>query len=152
MAINTFDAIADVNLMGFQVVKGRLFAGGQEPYMTIMTRRISFNLAVIQALNRCEYIKMMVNNDLQSVLIIPSVSTASEAFCWTKSPEKTASAVIECSQFTRKIFEEWALQPNHYYKAQGRLVRNGDKVMMLFDFRDSQPRTTVKKKPVQNDG
>ena len=130
--------IKTVTLEGYQIVKGQLFSRQLEPYMTIWQNCVSFNLPCYTALNKCEFITVYVNKDEHRIMITPSMSKDSDSVRWVKNPEAPKSDHIECTHFARQLLEDWNLDKDCRYKAKGRLVQCEKKVMLLFDFTDSE--------------
>ena len=131
--------IESISLSGFQVVKNKYFTRQNEPIMTLFQTAISFNTAAHDALNRCEYVEMLLNERNRCILIRPVSSvTNNEAIRWQRGKEKPKYTKIECTSFARPIFEKWDLEPKLHYKTVGRLVQCDKKVMLLFDFTEKE--------------
>lgn len=125
--------IGDINMDGFQVVRGRYFSRQLEPALTLWNTAISFNIAAYTALNNCESIQLLVNPDTKRILIKPSLSKDQDAINWIKDPSDPKSTKLECSMFTKKLFETWGWDETMRYRTNGKLVQFDRKLMLLFD-------------------
>lgn len=45
---------------------------------------------------------------------------------------------MESKAFGEQLYQSWGLDPEYNYRAVGRLVSVNQKVMMFFDFRESE--------------
>ena len=129
-----YSGIASISLDGFQLVGSQLFSKQIEPSMTIWASAIGFNMASFTAMNKCEHINIYVNPAERKILIRPSLSKNPEAVKWVKNIEKPSAPHIECTKFTRPIYEEWGFPKENHYRAYGKLVQCDKKVMLMFDF------------------
>ena len=125
--------IGDINMDGFQVVRGRYFSRQQEPALTLWNTSISFNIAAYAALNNCESIQLLVNPDAKRILVKPSLSNDQDAINWIKDPSDPKSTKLECSMFTKRLFETWGWDETMRYRTNGKLVQFDHKLMLLFD-------------------
>ncbi len=125
--------LKEISLDGFEVVEKKCFCKTPSPMMTFYETAISFNIPCITSLNKCESIRIMVNERRRTILVMPSASADSNAIVWNKSG-KPAYTRLECSAFTKGIYDMWGLKSDHVYKAEGKVVRSDEKVMLLFDF------------------
>lgn len=131
--------IKSISLDGFQLVKSKYFSRMSEPVMSLFPTAISFSVAAHEALNRCESIEILVNEDKKSILVKPSMSSKdSEAVKWQRGKEKPKYSRIECSIFTKKLFSVWKLDNKYSYKTMGKIVQCDKKVMILFDFSEAE--------------
>ena len=67
--LNNDYGISEINMDGFQVVRGQLFSRMLEPFMSIWYSSISFNAACYSALNECAAIQLLVNSHDRRVLV-----------------------------------------------------------------------------------
>ena len=125
--------IGDVSMDGFQVVRGRYFSRQLEPAMTLWNTSISFNVPAYSALNNCESVQILVNPDLKQIIVKPAPSKDQDAINWIKDPAKPKTTKLECSMFTRQLFETWGWDENLRYRINGKLVKFDRKLMLLFD-------------------
>lgn len=134
--MKTFDdyAIGDVTLDGFQIVKGNFFNRQIEPYMSFWATSISFNLAAYKSLNNVASVQIMVNQTNRKILIRPVSSDDIDAVNWIRNVDKPSSKPMECSAFTRPLYEMWKWNSKTRYRAYGRLVKHDKKLMLMFDF------------------
>lgn len=131
-------ALKQINLDGFQVVNSSLFSSLNAPSMTIWPDSVSFSQAAYTALNNCEAISIMINNEAKSILISTVPSNSTNAVLWRKSKNVTKYCKLSCSTFARQLFEEWNLDEKARYKTIGRLVQVDKKVMILFEFENAE--------------
>lgn len=126
--------INEISLDGFQVVRGQYFSRQLEPSFTIWYSSVSFNTAAFNALNNCESISIMVNNNTRCVIIKPIPSKDRDAISWLKPPDSKKYRKLECSKFTHQLYDLWGMDKELHYRTNGRLVKADKKLMLLFDF------------------
>lgn len=137
--MNFENQIKNISLDGFQIVKSKYFSRQNEPVMSLFSSAIAFNIAAQNALNRCEFVEIYLNEKNKSIIIKPAAgSKENEAVRWRSGKEEPKYSRVECSMFAKPIFESWGLNPKYHYKATGRLVQCDKKVMLLFDFTDKE--------------
>lgn len=124
----------DITLDGFQIVKGRYFSRISEPIMTMWESAVQFNVPAYSALNNCEAIQMMVNLEKRSILVKPTASMEPDSINWIRDPLHPKATKLECTMFTRTIFATWQWNPERRYRINGKLVKVGKGIMLLFDF------------------
>ena len=134
--INTEMVIRNISLEGFQVVSSQYFSRLLEPSMTLFNTAVSFSMSAVTALQNCETIQILVGEKDKSIIVSPCSSKEKDAISWTKGKKSTNR--LECSGFTRQLFEAWQLDSKLRYRATGRLVKADNKVMLLFDFEHSE--------------
>ena len=134
--ISTEMIIKDVNLEGFQVVSSQYFSRLLEPSMTLFNTAVSFSTSAINALQNCEAIQILISEKDKSIIVRPCASKEKNAILWGKG--KHSGNRLECSAFTRQLFEDWNLDAALRYKAFGRLVQCENKVMLLFNFENCE--------------
>ncbi len=127
-------ADTEIDMEGFQIVSGQLFSRQLEPSMTIWSRAIAFSTTCYHELNDCASIHIMVNSREKKIAILPCPARDKDAIAWLKSAERQKSRRIECSKFAGQLFDIWKLDEQLHYRANGRLVTSGNRVMLLFDF------------------
>ena len=127
--------IGDISMDGFQIVQGRYFSRQLESALTLWRRAVSFNVPAYTALNNCESIQLLVHPDAKRIVIKPSLSKDQDAINWIKDPSNPKSTKLECSMFTKQLFETWGWDETLRYRAIGKLVKFDRKLMLLFDFR-----------------
>jgi len=134
--VKSFDdfAIRDVNLDGFQIVRGNYFNRQIEPYLSFRETSISFNVSAYKALNCVATVQIMVNQTNRKILIRPVNSDDVDAITWIRNLDNLNSKPIECASFTRPLYEMWKWKPKTRYRAYGKLVQSDKKLMLVFDF------------------
>lgn len=134
--INCPDSIKEISLEGYQVVRGQYFTRKAEPCMTLFCSAISFNGAAYESLNNCDSVQFLVNEQNKSIIVKPIISKEPDAINWNKNKNKAAR--IECTSFTKRLYEAWGLETDCRYKSTGILVQSDKKVMILFNFQKSE--------------
>ena len=134
--INCPDSIKEISLEGYQVVRGQYFTRKAEPCMTLFCSAISFNGAAYESLNNCDSVQFLVNEQNMSIIVKPVNSKEPDAINWNKNKNKAAR--IECTSFTKRLYEAWGLETDCRYKSTGILVQSDKKVMILFNFQKSE--------------
>lgn len=131
------ESINEISLEGFQVVSGEMFKHiprKTSPTCTLFPTAVCFSKQSILALNNCEHIRMEVNTEKKSLLVIPVTARDPDGVRWLKSIRDSQARKIECGRFTEKLYQAWGWNPELRYRAEGRLVMADSKLMLLFDF------------------
>ncbi len=132
-------ALDDLSLEGFQIVKGTYFAPQSEPKLAIWNTAIGFNPASFAALQQCDAVQLLVNDEKRRILVRPVSSSDLNSINWKKGIDAPKAVVrIECALFAKPLFDRWHLDPELKYRANGRIVNGDKKVMLLFDFTDPE--------------
>ena len=134
--IDSPDSIREISLEGYQVVRGKYFTRKYEPSMTLFASAISFNGAAFESLNNCDSVQFLVNEQNKSIIVKPIISKGPDAINWNKNKNK--SVRIECTSFTKQLYEVWQLKTDCRYKSTGILVQSDKKVMLLFNFQKAE--------------
>ena len=134
--IDSPDSIREISLEGYQVVRGKYFTRKYEPSMTLFASAISFNGAAFESLNNCDSVQFLVNEKNKSIIVKPIISKGPDAINWNKNKNK--SVRIECTSFTKQLYEVWQLKTDCRYKSTGILVQSDKKVMLLFNFQKAE--------------
>lgn len=95
-------------------------------------------------------IKIMVNDEKHCIIVKPVSSNEKDVLDWKKRSSKASQNRIECAAFGRKLYEKWNFDPEYRYRAVGKLVQCGSKVMLLYDF--SRPEAWKGAKAVKQSG
>jgi len=131
--------IGDISMEGFQVVRSQYFCRQIDPVMNIWERAIAFNVPAYSALNNCESVQILVNMQDKRILVNPSHSKEPDSINWIRTPADPKTTRLECSLFTRQLFEKWGWDGENRYRTNGKLVKFDKKLLLLFDF--SHPET-----------
>ena len=102
--------------------------------MSFKESSITFNISAYRALNCVATIQIMVSQANRKILIMPVSSDDINAITWLKNLDNPCSKPIECTAFTRPLYEMWKWNPKTRYRAYGKLVQNDKKLMLMFDF------------------
>jgi len=127
-------SISEISLDGYQVVRGQYFSRVIEPACSLWYSSIAFNTATFSALNSCDSVSILVNANARCIIVKPVSSRDRDAVNWLRDKEKQKYQKIECSRFTRQIFDLWGWSNELHYRTNGRLVMVDKKLMMMFDF------------------
>ncbi len=130
--------MADVNMEGFQLIRGQYFSRQADPVMTLWKSAVGFNAPSYTALNNCEAVQFFVHPTERKIIIKPSPSKEPDSVNWTKDVLQAKTNRLECTMFTRRLFRQWNLDENLRYRTNGKLVRSNRSVMLLFDFTEPE--------------
>lgn len=133
--------LPEISMEGFQVVSGELFVhlpARKDPSCTIWYTSISFSKTSLYALNCCERVLIKVNSKTKCILLVPVTAKDKDGVRWVRGVKEPTTRKIECREFTSQLYKTWELNPNMIYRTYGRIVTANKKVMMLFDFSDSE--------------
>jgi len=131
--------LPEIDLEGFQVVKGDMFINSNCSHsmmMSIWPDSISFSQASIDALNKCERVRMEINTAAKSIVVIPVTIQDKDNIRWVVI-NKGITRRIQCVKFTRMIYRIWGWDEDLAYKARGKLVSANNKVMLMFSFENA---------------
>lgn len=142
--------VGDISMEGFQLVRGQYFSRMLEPALSFWYNSLSFNVAAYAALNNCESIQLLVNQRSRCILAKPAPSKERDSINWIRDPANPKTTKIECSMFTRQLFEKWGWDEAYRYRTVGKLVKYDKKLMLLFDF--THPELWQGQKLVKEDG
>ena len=138
MPISATDYIPEINLDGFQVVRGDMFHvthHRQAITLSIWNDEISFSKAAIDALHGCERVRIEINPSNRNILIIPVTEQDKDNVRWAKrGPDDIKPRKINCNRFTTLLYKTWDWNLEMAYKAEGKVVTYNQKVLLLFDF------------------
>jgi len=133
--------IKEINLDGFQVVSGEMFAHlprKSDATCTLWPTAMSFSKQALVLLGNCEHIRIEVNPARKGLLVVPVTVKDRDCVRWIKSIKSPTIRKMECCQFARQLYETWNFNPDLNYRAIGKLVAADNKVMLLFDFSDPE--------------
>ncbi len=130
--------IQEVNLEGYQVITSQFFEKQIEPMVTMTNVGFTFNIGVLEALQNCEAVQILINEKTQTMIVKPVSSAIPEAITWKKPTKSQPFCKLDCPALIRRIIDVWDLNKNYRYRASGRQVRVDQKVMLLFDFCEPQ--------------
>ena len=140
MVNNGFE-IPEIDLEGFQVVSGDMFTHfpkKSEPTCTLWCTSISFSKTAIMSLNSCERVRIEIHPEKKNMLIVPVTLKDRDGIRWSKGVKDQTSRKIECKAFTSKLYELWGFKIDYVYRATGRVVCADKKVMLLFNFSETE--------------
>lgn len=137
MAFSAADTFPEINLDGFQVVKGDMFQvtyHRQAITLSIWNDEISFSKAALDALYGCERVRIEINPTSRCVLIIPVTVQDKDNVRWaTVSANNKKPRKINCNKFTKLLYKTWGWDQEMAYKVEGKVVTYNQKVMLLFE-------------------
>lgn len=142
MTFSAAEMLPEINLEGFQVVKGDMFQvtyRRQAITLSIWNDEISFSKAAIDALHGCERVRIEINPASRNMLIIPVTEQDKDNVRWAKAgPDTMKPRKINCTRFTRLLYKTWGWDLEMAYKVEGKVVTYNQKVMLLFDFSNAE--------------
>lgn len=139
--------IEEVTMDGFQVVSSGMFMHlprKTDATCTLWPTRISFSRLALQQLQNPEYIRIQVNPTNKCLLVVPVPSSDKDAIRWVKGQKEKWVRNMESKQFGDQLYQSWGLDPDLNYRSIGRLVTANKKIMLLFDFNNSETWRTKK--------
>ena len=126
--------MSEVSLDGYKIVRGQYFSRLAEPNLSIWARSIQFNVPAYAALGNCEAVQILVHPVEKRIVVMPIASKDPDAIRWIKDPLNPKSYKMECSMFTRKLFENWGLDEKMRYRTNGKVALYDRKVILIYDF------------------
>lgn len=134
MGYNDEPQIAEIDLNGFQLINANNFGRWCNPGITLWYNALAFNNAAFISLGQADSVQFYVNDERKSVIVMPCRSNEEESVALKKTPAKNGYARLECTLFTKKLFESWNFDKDCRYRVCGRQVQSGRKIMLIFDF------------------
>ena len=124
---------------GYQVVRGEFFAHVYEPSISFSNCKVSVNVACLRKLPTVEYIQFLINPEAQKLVVRPCSEDDKDSFLWCITKEnKRKPRQITCRLFFAKLVSHMNWNPNYRYKLLGKIVRNCDNYLILFDLTASE--------------
>lgn len=148
-------SLEEVSMEGFQVVSSSMFSHfpkTSEPSCTLWYSSISFSKSAVNALNGCERVLIQVNAKTKGILIVPVSSKDKDGILWLKDSKVVQAKKMDCKAFTSQLFKTWGFDPEYVYRSYGRVVTADKKVMLLFDFKDTENWKYKPKSKVKDNG
>jgi len=149
------NSLEELDLAGYQIVPTRMFKSyprKRQALCTLWTTKIGFNRVALQMLENCEYVRMEVNPQMKGLLIIPVSSSDKDAIRWAKGTKELYTRNLESKPFAAELYRMWNLDLQYNYRATGKLVTSGKKVMLLFDFAKAEVWQSQSRKAGMTDG
>ena len=134
-------SIKEISLDGFKVVSGEMFAHlprKSDATCTLWPSAISFSKQSLILLGNCEHVRIEVNVKTKGLLVVPVTSKDRDCIRWIKNVKEPTVRKMECTHFTKQLYEAWGLNLEQVYRAIGKLVAADNKVMLLFEFTDAE--------------
>ena len=128
------DALENISMDGFQVVKRQFFETPTDPLMTVWGESIGFSAAAYEALENCQMVRILLNNERKAVMVMPATSSDPEAMKWKATAKVCKFRRITCPSFAKKLMVDWGLDLGAKYRCYGKAARVESKVVLLFDF------------------
>ena len=131
----------EIKLDGFQVVSGDYFYVPKKlyaPLLTIWDGRIGFSKQDLLLLNVCENVLIQINSEQRRIIVSPTISKDKDAVRWIQKLDPLEARKIPCKKLTDTLYTTWSWDKDRIYRAEGKLVTPGNKVMILFDFSDPE--------------
>ena len=117
------EEIQEINMDGFQVVSIDMFSHTYQrtdyPAITLWVDHIAFSKSAVDALNRCERVRMEVNPQAKRILLVPVSVKDKDAIRWMTTGKNPHGRKLECKLFAEKLFETWGWNKEYVYKAKG---------------------------------
>ena len=136
--INTLE---EVNMDGFEVVHSNMFLSfpkKTQPICSLWPDKLSFNSMTLKTLHGCEYIRLEVSARQRSILITPVNSSDKDCIRWVRGDRQLVLRELYSKTFAENLYHMFHLDSQQNYRARGRLVSSGSKVMLLFDFKEAE--------------
>ncbi|MCC8101679.1 MAG: integrase [Clostridiales bacterium] len=126
----------NVNLDGYEVVRGEFFAHLYEPSFTFNNNKISVNMACIRKLPETEYVQILVNPTEKKLAVRPCLESDKDSFRWcSASTKKRAPKQVTCRVFFAKIISLMDWNMSYRYKLIGKLIRSSGELLFIFDLK-----------------
>lgn len=128
------EALENISMDGFQLVNRQFFETPTDPLLTLWGESIGFSAAAYEALENCQMVKILLNNERKAIMVVPATSSDPEAMKWKATEKVCKFRRITCPAFAKKLMTDWGLDEDAKYRCYGRAARVESKVVLLFDF------------------
>lgn len=127
-----------VNLAGFQVTRGELFAHSREPSVTIWENKIKFNMACLRRFPGVTHIQILIHPEQKRLIIRPTQPDAPDALRWARGggDKEIANRDLICKIFAAKVFDLMGWDKQYRYKILGKPAVCEGEVLYLFRLSD----------------
>ena len=123
-----------VDLAGYQVTRGELFAHTREPAVTIWPSRIKFNMACLRRFPGVTHIQILIHPDQKRMIIRPCSQDTPDSLRWAKGggEKELSNRDMLCRIFAGKVFELMKWDSEYRYKIMGRPAIFEREILFLF--------------------
>ena len=127
-----------VDLAGYQVTRGELFAHQREPAITIWPDRIKFNMACLREFPGITHIQLLIHPEQRRLIIRPCDRNAPDSLRWALGGGETdiRNRDMICRFFAAKVFDLMQWDKQYRYKMLGRPAVCDGEVLFLFKLTD----------------
>ena len=127
-----------VNLAGYQVTKGELFAHSREPSVTIWDSKIKFNMACLRRFPGVKYIQILIHPDQQRMIIRPCDEDTPDSLRWASGggEREMKNRDMLCQIFAAKLYELMGWDKYYHYKMLGKPAVCNNEALYLFKLTD----------------
>lgn len=127
-----------VNLAGYQVTKGELFAHTREPSITIWGTRIKFNMACLRRFPGVTHIQILIHPEQKRMIIRPCEPDAPDSLRWARGggDKELANRDLQCKIFAAKVFDLMGWDTQYRYKLMGKPAVCDGEMLFLFKLSD----------------
>lgn len=126
----------DFSFDGYQVVRGEFFSHLNEPSITLCDGKISFNQTCLKKVPDTDYVLVMVNEDTQRVIVMPSTEETRDSFLWKSKTGKPRS--VACAIVIAMIYSRMNWKPEYRYKMIGKFMNKNGLQFFLFDLKSAE--------------
>ena len=117
---------------GFRVVPNKYFAHLYEPSFCFNYNKVYFNTACIKKFPNVNYIQFLINPE-DKILAIKLFEKEEEMGTFPWCTPKRKPKHITCPVFFGMIMDLMGWNPNNRYKLLGKLIKNRDEYLFLFN-------------------
>ncbi len=129
------DDIQYMSLRGYQVSHGEYFAHLFEPSVTFNKEKVAVNAACLRKLPDTTFVWFLVNPSEKKLAIKPCSEDTKDSFRWCSVglDGKVHPKIISCKIFFGKVVKLMGWNPRYRYKILGKLKRDNDGCLFVFD-------------------
>ena len=127
-----------VDLAGYQVTRGELFAHQREPAITIWADRIKFNMACLKRFPGVTHIQLLIHPEQRRLIVRPCDKDAPDSLRWALGggEKEIRNRDMICRIFAAMIFDLMHWDKQYRYKMLGRPAVCDGEVLFLFKLSD----------------
>lgn len=127
----------ELNLSGYQIVRGQFFANNTDPKMTISRGVISFNSACLKKFDDTEYVELLLNSVKKCIAIRPCDPDNPNAINWGVLREnRWVARPKSCRGFAGALFDMMEWDDDVRYRFFGNFREQKGEKILIFELEE----------------
>lgn len=124
---------------GFEVVRSQFFSQSSEAVLSFGRLKMWVNSVCLKKFPETDYVQILVNSSLKSLVLYPSQENARDALPWCSSGSgRRKPRQLSCPIFFAKIFALMEWNPDYRYCLTGKRLCENEEELLAFDLRSAE--------------